>query len=64
MTVCRAPAGGGKTSLVRSWIAEAGLDESAAWVTVEREEHDPQRFWLSVLRAVRGTSDGSRAVER
>ena len=48
VTVLCAPAGSGKTSLLRSWIAETGLDESAAWVTVEREEEDPQRFWLSV----------------
>ena len=63
VTVVCAPAGSGKTSLLRSWIAKAGLDESAAWVTLEREEEDPQRFWLSVLRALRGTSAGSRAIE-
>jgi LuxR family maltose regulon positive regulatory protein len=63
VTVLCAPAGSGKTSLVRSWIAEMGLDESAAWVTVEREEEDPQRFWLSVLRGLRATSAGSGAIE-
>lgn len=63
VTVVCAPAGSGKTSLLRSWIAEAGIDESAAWVTLEREEEDPQRLWLSVLRALRRTSAGSRAVE-
>ena len=63
MTVVCAPAGSGKTSLLRSWIAEAGLGESAAWVTVEREEEDPRRFWLSVLRELRGTSAGSGVIE-
>ena len=32
-----APAGSGKTVLLRSWIAEAGLAKRAAWVPVERE---------------------------
>ena len=64
VTVVCAPAGSGKTSLLRSWIAKAGLDESAAWVTLEREEEGPaRRFWLSVLRALRGTSAGCRAIE-
>jgi LuxR family maltose regulon positive regulatory protein len=62
VTVVCAPAGSGKSSLLRSWIAEAGLDERAAWVTVVREE-DPQRFWLSALRELRGTSAGSDAIE-
>ena len=48
-----APAGSGKTVLMRSWIAEAGLAQHAAWVTVDGEERDPQRFWLSVLGALR-----------
>ena len=55
VTEVSAPAGSGKTLLLRSWIAEAGLAERAAWVPVQREEHDAQRFWLSVLDAVRGT---------
>lgn len=63
VTVLCAPAGSGKSSLLRSWVAEAGLEERAAWVTVEREEEDPQRFWLSVLRELRGTSAGSGAIE-
>jgi LuxR family transcriptional regulator, maltose regulon positive regulatory protein len=41
-TVVAAPAGSGKTSLVRSWIDDAGLDETAAWVTVEHEEEHLQ----------------------
>lgn len=63
VTVLCAPAGSGKTSLLRSWIGKMGLDESVAWVTVTREEEDPQRFWLSVLRALRGTGAGSGAIE-
>ena len=43
-----APAGSGKTMLLRSWIEAAGLSARTAWVTVEHDEHDGQRFWLAV----------------
>jgi LuxR family transcriptional regulator, maltose regulon positive regulatory protein len=57
-----APAGSGKTVLMRSWIAEAGLTRHAAWVPVNSEERDPQGFWISVADALRGTASGSRLV--
>ena len=57
-----APAGSGKTFLLRSWIAAEGLDERVAWVSVGREEHDPQAFWLSVLDALRATRVGSGRI--
>ncbi len=57
-----APAGSGKTMLVRSWIAEAGLAERAAWVPAGREERDPRRFWIGVADALRGTAAGAGLV--
>jgi LuxR family maltose regulon positive regulatory protein len=57
-----APAGSGKTFLLRAWIAAEGLGERAAWVSVGREEHDPQAFWMSVLGSLRGTRMGSERV--
>jgi len=63
VTVVSAPPGSGKTVLLRSWIGEAGLGESAAWVSVGPDERDPQRFWLSVLGALRQTSAGSGLVQ-
>ena len=62
VTVVSAPAGSGKTVLLRSWIGEAALAERAAWVPVARGERDPQRFWLSVLGALRKTAPGSGLV--
>jgi LuxR family transcriptional regulator, maltose regulon positive regulatory protein len=62
VTVVSAPPGSGKTVLLRSWIGEAGLAEHAAWVTVERDERDPQRLWLAVLDALRQTIPGSALV--
>jgi LuxR family maltose regulon positive regulatory protein len=60
--VVSAPPGSGKTVLLRSWIGEAGLGERAAWVLVGRDERDAQRFWLSVLGALRQTVPGSVLV--
>ena len=53
-----APAGSGKTVLIRSWIAEAGLARHAAWVPTDSEEG----FWISVADALRGTAAGSALV--
>ena len=57
-----APAGSGKTVLLRSWIGEAGLGERTAWVSARRDERDPQQFWLSALGALRQTIPGSALV--
>ena len=49
--VC-APAGSGKTVLLRSWIESEGLGDQVGWVSVERGEQDGQRFWLAVIDAL------------
>ncbi len=63
MTVVSGPPGSGKTVLLRSWVGKAGLTERAAWVPAGRDERDPQRFWLSVLGALRETTPGSALVQ-
>jgi LuxR family transcriptional regulator, maltose regulon positive regulatory protein len=62
VTVVSAPPGSGKTLLLRSWIGESGLGARAEWVPVQGEERDPQRFWLSVLGALRDTAAGSELI--
>jgi LuxR family transcriptional regulator, maltose regulon positive regulatory protein len=62
VTVVSAPPGSGKTVLLRSWIGAAGLAERAAWVPVGRDERDPQRFWLSVLDALRQTAPAATLI--
>ena len=57
-----APAGSGKTVLVQSWIAEAGLADRVAWVRVGRDERDPRRFWARVADALRATAPGAALV--
>ena len=58
--VC-APAGSGKTALLRSWAEEA--DEAVCWVTVERGERDGQRFWLHLIDALADAASGKH-IER
>ena len=58
--VC-APAGSGKTVLLRSWIEASGLEDQMGWVSVERTERDAQRFWLSVIDAL---ADAVGVVQR
>src|SRR5215469_4399502 len=62
VAVVSASAGSGKTFLLRSWIGAADLSQRAAWVSVHGNECDPQRFWLSVADALRGTAPGSVLV--
>ena len=62
VSVVAASPGSGKTVLLRSWISQSGLQERAAWVPAGRGERDPQRFWLSVLAALRQTGLGSALV--
>jgi LuxR family maltose regulon positive regulatory protein len=62
VTQISAPAGSGKTFLLRSWIGEAGLADRAAWVPVRGGERDPQRFWISVADALRSTVAGATLV--
>jgi LuxR family maltose regulon positive regulatory protein len=64
VTLVSAPAGSGKTVLLRSWLDEAGLHDRAAWVSVERNEQDAQRFWLSLIDELRATVGAEAFVER
>jgi LuxR family maltose regulon positive regulatory protein len=59
VTQLTGPAGGGKTFLLRSWVAHAGVEREVAWVTVPRGLGDAQQFWLSVNRALRATPAAS-----
>ncbi len=64
VTLLSAPAGSGKTVLLRSWIEDAGLGDRVAWVSVERGEQDAQRFWLSVIGEVRAAIGADAFVEK
>ena len=63
VTVISAPAGSGKTSLLRVWAGRPGRRHRLAVVQVQRDQHDAQQFWLAVLSAVREASALSGRAE-
>jgi LuxR family maltose regulon positive regulatory protein len=64
VTIISAPAGSGKTSLLRAWADRPGQPRRLAVVQVRRDQRDAQDFWLALLRAVRharGAAGGAEA---
>src|SRR5690242_17332154 len=62
VTIISAPAGGGKTSLLRAWAGRPGQPGRFAVLQVQRDQQDAQQFWLALLGAVRqatGTDSGA-----
>jgi LuxR family maltose regulon positive regulatory protein len=56
VTIISAPAGTGKTSLLRAWADRPGQDCRIAFMTVRPGQHDMQLFWLTMLGAVRAAA--------
>ena len=48
--------------MLRSWIAAAALEHCTGWVPVRGDERGPQRFWILVADALRGTAAGTALV--
>jgi LuxR family maltose regulon positive regulatory protein len=53
VTIISAPAGSGKTSLLRAWADRPDQPYRLALVQVRRDQHDAQDFFLALLGAVR-----------
>jgi LuxR family transcriptional regulator, maltose regulon positive regulatory protein len=52
VTVISAPAGSGKTMLIRAWVAaQRGAGRHIGELSVSRGEEDDQRFWRAVIDA-------------
>jgi LuxR family maltose regulon positive regulatory protein len=60
VTIISAPAGSGKTSLLRAWADRPGRPHRLAVVQVQRDQRDAQQFWLALLGAVRQASGTTR----
>ena len=56
VTIISAPAGSGKTSLLRAWAGRPGQPRRLALVQVQRDQQDAQQFWLAMLDAIRHAS--------
>ncbi|HEV2255229.1 MAG TPA: LuxR C-terminal-related transcriptional regulator [Streptosporangiaceae bacterium] len=63
VTIISAPAGSGKTSLLRAWAGRPGQRHGLAVVQVQRGQHDAQQFWLALLSAVRHASGTTSSGE-
>jgi LuxR family maltose regulon positive regulatory protein len=63
VTIISAPAGSGKTSLLRAWAGRPDRAHRIAFVPVRRDEQDAQRFWLALLNAVRHASSATSDTE-
>jgi LuxR family maltose regulon positive regulatory protein len=61
VTIISAPAGAGKTSLLRAWAGQPGQDHKIAFTTVRPGQHDMQLFWLVVLGAVLAAAGAGQA---
>ena len=59
LTLVTAPAGAGKTSLLRSWVAETSLPY--AWLSLDDTDRDPAQLWLAVLAALDDLAPGCAA---
>jgi LuxR family maltose regulon positive regulatory protein len=74
LTLVSAPAGFGKTTLVRQWLAERfeiyqaarSVVPRIAWVSLDGADNDPVRFWRYIIMAchANGLSSGQTALEQ
>jgi LuxR family transcriptional regulator, maltose regulon positive regulatory protein len=58
LTLLSAPAGSGKTTLIAEWLRSFSLSAAPAWVSLDEEDNDPERFWLYVLTALDHSQPG------
>ena len=63
MTIISAPAGSGKTSLLRSWADRPGQPRRLAVLQMQRDQQDAQQFWLALHDAVRHVTGASSGAE-
>ena len=64
VTVISAPAGSGKTSLLRTWSDRSGKDRRIGFVPVAHDQQDAQQFWLAVLDAIRQSATATYSRSR
>ena len=63
VTIISAPAGSGKTSLLRAWEERPGPPRRLAVLQVQRDQQDAQQFWLALLDAIRHATGANSGAE-
>jgi len=63
VTIISAPAGSGKTSLLRAWAGRPGQPAQLAVLQVQRDQQDAQQFWLALLEVVRHVTGANSGAE-
>jgi LuxR family maltose regulon positive regulatory protein len=58
LTVIRAPAGWGKSTLLADWHASEHEARPFAWLALDQGDNDPVRFWTYVIEALRRLDSG------
>ncbi len=53
LTLIRAPAGWGKSTLLADWHASEAETRPFAWLGLDRGDNDPVRFWTYLIEALR-----------
>src|SRR5829696_10192114 len=53
LTLIRAPAGWGKSTLLADWHALERETRPFAWVALDGDDNDPVRFWTYLIEALR-----------
>ena len=57
VTIVQAPAGYGKTTFITQWIKKMQL--SAAWLTLDHLDNEPNRFWLFLFKSIAKVCDSN-----
>ena len=50
LTIVRAPAGYGKTTVLSQWTSR--IKDQSAWVSLDHSDNDPIRFWKYISKAI------------
>lgn len=65
LVLVRAPAGWGKSTLLADWSTSASETRAFCWVSLDRGDNDPVRFWTYLIQALRTRhpSVGTRSLD-
>src|SRR3954451_20174792 len=58
VTLLAAPPGYGKTALLSGWVVSGRAGAPVAWLSLDRGDVDPRRFWSAVLASLAASGAG------